>query len=81
MDDVLWLGYVEVILKSDNAPAIIKLLKESLAALKVSGLEQAGAEHSPLYDSQANVSVENAVKLVKARMRTLKLCLQRRIGK
>ena len=36
---------------------------------------------TPPYDSQANGSVENAVKLVKARMRTLKLCLERRIGK
>ena len=81
VNDVLWLGYAKVILKSDNEPAIIKLLKETLAALKVSGLEQAGEEHSPPYDSQANGSVENAVKLVKCRLRTLKLCLERRIGK
>ncbi len=69
VDDVLWLGYAKVILKSDNEPAIIKLLKEILAAPKVSGLEQAGEEHSPPYDSQANGSVENAVKLVKCRLR------------
>ena len=36
--DVLWLGYSKVLLKSDNEPAIVKLLKESLATLKVSGL-------------------------------------------
>ena len=42
VDDVLWIGYAKVILKSDNETAIIKLLKESFAALKVSGLEQAG---------------------------------------
>ena len=81
VDDVLWLGYAKVILKSDDEPAIIKLLKEALAALKVSGLEQAGEEHSPPYDSQANGSVGDAVKLVKCRLRTLKLCLERRIGK
>jgi len=81
VDDVLWLGYAKVILKSDNEPAIVKLLKEALATLKVSGVDQAGEEHSPPYDSQANGSVENAVKLVKCRMRTLKLCLERRIGK
>ena len=68
-------------MKSNNEPAIIKLLNESLFALKVSGLEQAGEEHSPPYDSQANGSVENAVKLVKCRLRTLKLCLERGIGK
>ena len=81
VEDILWLGYAKVILKSDNEPAIMKSLKETLAALKVSGLDQAGEEHSPPYDSQANGSVENAVKLVKCRLRTLKLCLERRIGK
>ena len=81
VDDVLWLGYPKVILKSNNEPAIVKLLKETLSTLKVSGVDQVGEEHSPPYDSQANGSVENAVKLVKARMRTLKLCLERRIGK
>ena len=70
-----------MILKLDNEPSIVKPLKETLAVLKVSGLDQAGEEHSPPYDSQANGSVENAVKLVKCRLRTLKLCLERRIGK
>ena len=65
--DVLWL-----ILKSDNEPSIVRLLKETLAGLKVSGLEQAGEEHSPPFDSQANGSVEAAVKQVKCRLRTLK---------
>ena len=79
--DVLWLGYSKVLLKSDNEPAIVKLLKESLATLKVSGVDQVGEEHSPPYDSQANGAVEAAVKQVKARIRTMKLCLERRIGK
>ena len=79
--DVLWLGYSKVLLKSDNEPAIVKLLKESLATLKVSGVDQVGEEYSPPYDSQANGAVEAAVKQVKARIRTWKLCLERRIGK
>ena len=81
VNNVLWFGYSKVILKSDNEPVIIKLLKDALATLKVSGLEQAGEEHSPPCDSQANGSVENAIKLVKCRLRTLKLCLESRIGK
>ena len=81
VQDVLWLGYSKVLLKSDNEPAIVKLLREALGSLKVSGLEQVGEEHSPPYDSQANGSVEAAVKQVKCRIRTLKLCLERRIGK
>ena len=37
VEDVLWLGYAKVLVKSDNEPAIVKLLKESLVALKVEG--------------------------------------------
>ena len=73
VEELLWLGYAKVILKSENEPSIVKLLKETLAVLKVLGLDQAGEEHSPPYDSQADGSVENAVKLVNCRLRTLKL--------
>ena len=45
VEDVLWLGYSRVILMSDNEPAIVRLLKESLKSLRVEGLEQAGEEH------------------------------------
>ena len=74
MDDVLWLGFANFILKSDNEPAILKLLKEALSTLKVSGVDQVAEEHSPPYESQADGSVENNLKLVKARMRTPNLC-------
>ena len=47
VEDVMRLGYSQVLLKSDNEPAITKLLKESLGACKVSGLEQVGEEHPP----------------------------------
>ena len=78
--DVLWLGYPQVVLKSDNEPAVVKVLQEALGALKVTGV-QAGEEHSPPYDPQANGAVESAVKQVKGRLRTMKLCLERRIRK
>ena len=32
---VLWLGYSKLILKSDNEPAIVKVLQEPLRELKV----------------------------------------------
>ena len=67
-------------MKSDIEPAIVKLLKESLAALKVEGLD-ASEEHLPPYDSQVNGATEAAVKQVRSRMKTLKSCLERRIGK
>ena len=81
VESVLWLGYSKVILKSDNEPAIMKLLQAAPATLKVSGVDQASEEHSPPYDSQANGAVEAAVKQVRGRLKTMKLCLERRIGK
>ena len=78
---VLWLGYNRDILKSDNEPASMKLLQEALGALKVSGIDQASEELPPPHDPQANGSVEAAVKQVKARLKTLKFCLESRIGK
>ena len=40
VDDVLWIGYAKVIPKSDNEPAIVKLLKEALSTLRLSGVDQ-----------------------------------------
>ena len=34
--DLEWLGYAEVLLKSDNEPAIVALLKDSLKAARIS---------------------------------------------
>ena len=56
--DVKWLGYSRLTLKSDNEPAIVRLLSESLRELRVQGVEQALEEHSPEYDPQANGSAE-----------------------
>ena len=78
--DVLWLGYSRVILKSDNEPAIVRLLRESLKALRVEGLDQAGEEHPPPYDPQANGGAEIRVKLVKGQLKTLRSSLEARVG-
>ena len=80
-EDVAWLGYTKVILKSDGERAIVRLLKESLRNIKteVSGMEQAGFEHPPPYDSRANGSVENACKQLKGQLRTMKLGLEMRL--
>ena len=45
VEDVLWLGWSQVLMKTDNERPIAKLLKESLAACKVAGLDQVGEEH------------------------------------
>ena len=56
--DIEWLGYSKVIVKSDNEPAINKLVIESLKALRVAGLEQASEEKSVQYDPQTNSGAE-----------------------
>ena len=80
VDDVKWLGYTKLTLKSDNEPAIVKLLAEALRDLRIQGLEQALEEHSPEYDPQSNGSAEVAVRLVKGHLRTMRSCLESRIG-
>ena len=66
--DIKWLGATKVILKSDQERAIVGFLKNALKALRVEGLEQAGEEHPPAHDPQANGAVENAVGDVKGRL-------------
>ena len=53
VEDVRGLGYSKLILKSDNEPAIVKLLSEALRALRIEGAASAPVlmqEHSPEYD-------------------------------
>ena len=78
--DVIWLGHSRVVVRSDNEPAIVKLVTEALKKLKVSGLDQAAAEGSVPYDPQTNGAAESAVNLTKGMMRTLQLCLEDRVG-
>ena len=80
VSDVKWLGYVKVTLKSDNEPAIVKLLAEALRELRIHGLEQAMEEHPPEYDPRANGSAEIGVKLLKGHFRTLRSCLEAQLG-
>ena len=77
--DVEWIGATEVIMKSDQEKPIVALLKNALTALRVEGLEQAGEEHSPAYDPQANGAVESAVGDTKGRLRTNILALEARL--
>ena len=80
VDDVKWLGYSKLVLKTDNEPAILKLLQESLRDLRVEGIDQVMAENSPEYDPQSNGSAEVGVKLVKGMVRTMRSGLERELG-
>ena len=39
VEDILWTGYTNVMLKSDNEPAILQLLIASLRELRINGLQ------------------------------------------
>ena len=76
MSDVTWLSYNKVTLTSDNEPAVVKLLQESLRELRVQGLEQTMEEHSPENDPQANGIAEVGVTLLKGHFRTVRPCIE-----
>ena len=83
MDDVKWMGYTRLTLKSDNEPAITRLLTESLKGIRVATepeVAQVMEEHPPPFDSQANGDIESAVKQIRGQTRTLQSCLEARIG-
>ena len=81
MKDVAWLGYTHLALRSDNEPAILKLLEHALteARYKLEKLEQVMEEHPNVYDSAGNGQVEAAVKQVTGMLRTNLLDLEKRL--
>ena len=80
-EDIEWLGYTRIILKSDGERAIVRLLKETLRVAKTVVMDQVTLEHPPPYDPRSNGSVENGARLVKGHLRTMKSCLERKLRK
>ena len=69
----------EVLIRSDNEPAILALKESTVTALKLVGVN-VKMEVSALCDSQSNGLAESAVKDVKDAVRTNLACLVRRCG-
>ena len=78
--DIQWLGHMRLALRSDNEPAIVHLLRESLKELRIGDIEQCMEEHSVAYDSKDNGLVENVCKQVQSHLRTHRSCLESRVG-
>ena len=47
VEEVKWLGYTKLTLKSDIEPAIVKLLSEALRELRTNGMSQILEERPP----------------------------------
>ncbi len=80
--DIAWLGHARLLLKSDNEKALLSLVTRALRALKcqVEGLESVSSEQSQEYDSQANGGTEVGIRAVRGLFRTMRLCLEDRVG-
>ena len=80
--DIAWLGHVKLMLKTDNERALLALVRKMLVKLRcqVPELEKLGDETTVPYDSQGNGSTEVGVRIVRGQFRTLKFCLEDRIG-
>ena len=76
--DVLWLGHAKVIIRSDNEPALLQVVRQTVAALKMEGVDAAD-EGSVPRDPQTNGAIENAVKLLKGTLRANLLSFERMI--
>ena len=83
LGDLEWLGHTRIILKSDNEPAVQALVNRviELAKIECKDFVQLTKEQSAAYDSQSNGGTEVGVMLVRGLLRTVKLCLEARIGK
>ena len=44
VEDIKWLGYAKLLVKSDNEPAIVSLCNEALRRFRIEGIEQASCE-------------------------------------
>jgi hypothetical protein len=83
VEDIGWLGHTRVILKSDQERSLVALVTRALEVLKfkVDKLESISVEHSQKYDSQASGGTEIGVRAVRGLFRTMRLCIEKRIGR
>jgi hypothetical protein len=81
-EDLKWLGHTRMIIRCDNEPALKALAEEAILAAKarIGTLEGISREAPEPYDSQSNGMTEIGVRMVRAQFRTLRACLERRLG-
>ena len=77
-----WLAYTRALIKCDNEPALLALIRGAtqIAKVQLDELKQIGEEHPTAYDSQANGSAESGVRTIRADLRTMRSDLESRLG-
>ena len=77
------MGNIRLIPKSDQEVALLALVSQTLTVMKfkVEGLASLTTEQSAAYESQPNGATEVAVSAIRGLRRTLRLCLEARVGK
>ena len=76
------MGHVKLILKSDQERALVALVRQALIALRhqIPDMEGVSSEHSTKYDSKSNGGTETGAHTLRGHLRTMKLCLESRMG-
>ena len=77
-EDVLWLGHPQIMIRSDNEPALLQVVDRALMALKAKGVTSSSKGSVP-YDPQTNGAAENAIRLLKGSVRANLLSFERQI--
>ena len=82
VNDIAWLGHTELVINGDNEPALQALIARTLEVVRVKSFDvkKITTENPPAYVSQSNGGVETGVRLIRGLFRTLRLCLEARIG-
>ena len=81
--DIQWIGHSRLIIKADNEPALQTVVVDTMRRLRIKAedMETLSKEQPERYESQSKGLIEAGVRNVRAQFRTLKACLECRIGK
>ena len=80
LDVVKWLGYTTIMVKSDNEPAMLRLVQVAVEKLRTR-LATVREEHSKEYDSQSHGATETRIRSVRMYFRTLRHFFEAQLGR
>ena len=73
-------SHTKVIIRSDNEPALLSVVTDSLKTLRIQQLDAASSEGSAPYDPQTAGSAEVTARNLKGQVRAMQLTLDRCLG-